>query len=111
MWPFQHKKAVSGTFADPSLEKSLEKKVAALEERWNDIESEWTEWYEKFRLLHLRLAHRQKALEKAEAATSAPAENTNGAETAEAALPSQFPGLTDAQKMLQQKILQQRKRM
>lgn len=111
MWLFRKKKALTGTFANPSAEIDLTKRVAALEERWNDIETEWTEWYEKFRLLHLRLAHRQKALEKSEQATSAPAENTNGGEASQDALPSLHPGLTEAQKLIQQKILRQRSRM
>lgn len=111
MWLFRQKKADSGTFADPSLAINLSKRLEALEERWKDIEAEWTEWYEKFRLLHLRLAHRQKALEKSEAAASAPAENTNGGVETEVSLPSFPPGLTDAQKAIQQKILRQRQRM
>lgn len=95
----------------PPVEGDHIKRLAALEERWQTIEEEWTGWFEKFRLLHLRLAHRQKALEKAEAATSAPAENTNGGEEAQVSLPSFPPGLTDAQKAIQQKILRQRSRM
>jgi hypothetical protein len=90
----------------------LEKRLKELEERWSTIETEWTEWYEKFRLLHLRLAHRQKALEKSEAqTTSAQADTSNGGDQAQGSLPSMHPGLTDAQKEIQQKILRNRARM
>lgn len=95
----------------PPVEGDHIKRLAALEERWKSIEEEWTDWYEKFRLLHLRLAHRQKALEKSEAATSAPAETTNGGVDSQEPLPSYPAGLSDAQKTIQQKILRQRARM
>jgi hypothetical protein len=85
-WPFFGRR--SGKEEDPGLEKRL----TALENRWNAIEAEWTEWYEKFRLLHLRLAHRQKALEKSEAlATSVQPDTTNGGEGSHESLPS-MPG-------------------
>lgn len=109
---FQLIKRLTGTFAAPSPETSLIRRVDSLEERWNTIEAEWTEWYEKFRLLHLRIAHRQKALEKAEAgATSVQSDTTNGEQSSSGAAPSMFPGLTDAQREAQQKILRQRARM
>jgi hypothetical protein len=105
-------KALRSIFAKPSPEPGLEKRLQTLEERWNTIEAEWTEWYEKFRLLHLRIAHRQKALEKAEAATvSVEPDNTNGAAESPDSQPPKYPGLTDEQRALQQKILRQRARL
>jgi hypothetical protein len=94
--------------------KDLEERLTALEERWNTIEAEWTDWYEKFRLLHLRLAHRQKAMEKAEAvANSASAETTNGGEGSKESLPSNsFPGLNlnEHQAAMQRQVLRSRGR-
>ncbi len=37
----------------------LEKTVKDLSDRFEGLDSEWTDWYEKFRLLHMRLAKRQ----------------------------------------------------
>lgn len=94
--------------ADPSVEKRLK----ALEDRWDTIETEWNDWYEKFRLLHLRLAKRQKAIELAESQSesvepdkselTAPNGGSEGSPT------SRF---TDSQREWQQKILRQRARM
>lgn len=96
----------------PPVEGDHIKRLAALEERWQSIEAEWTDWYEKFRLLHLRIAHRQKALEKQEAAAgSVQSDTTNGEEHSSEPLPSMFSGLNDAQKEMQKKILRQRARM
>jgi hypothetical protein len=104
-------KALTGVFAKPSLSPGLEKRVETLEERWNTIEAEWTEWFEKFRLLHLRIAHRQKALEKMEAdAASAKTDTPNGGAPAQVDLPL-TGGLTDAQREMQQKILRTRARL
>lgn len=41
----------------------LEKTVKRLEEEWAALDTEWTDWYEKFRLLHMRLAKRVKDAE------------------------------------------------
>jgi hypothetical protein len=93
---------------DPSL---LER-IAALETRWRDIETEWNDWYEKFRILHLRLARRQKALEAAEQETLPLTGSANGAEPATAAPPLNVsPGMSDESRAWQQKILRQRARM
>lgn len=37
----------------------LEATVKELQDRYEGLDSEWTDWYEKFRLLHMRLAKRQ----------------------------------------------------
>lgn len=92
----------------PAPDETLAARVSALEEQWKVIEDEWTDWYEKFRLLHLRLAKRQKALESAEAAESPTP-------------PVQVPdlpnggtlraGLDQRQQTLQQDILRKRARL
>jgi hypothetical protein len=108
-WPLFRRK--SSAEADSGLEERL----TALEEGWKTIEAEWTDWYEKFRLLHLRLAHRQKALEKAEAvATSAQSDTTNGGEGSKESLPSDNGmglNLDPHQREMQQQILRRRSRL
>jgi hypothetical protein len=108
-WPLFRRKPSEGA------DKGLEERLTALEERWNTIEAEWTDWYEKFRLLHLRLAHRQKALEKSEAlATSVQPDTTNGGEGSEESLPSiAFGGLKlDAHQVeMQKQVLRRRSRL
>jgi hypothetical protein len=108
-WPFFRRNSSKGP--DPDIQKRL----TSLEDRWNAIEAEWTEWYEKFRLLHLRLAHRQKALEKSEAAAaSAQAENTNGGEGSQESLPlNNAMGLNlDAHQLeMQRQVLRRRSRL
>ncbi len=37
----------------------LEKTFKDLQDRFEGLDSEWTDWYEKFRLLHMRIAKRQ----------------------------------------------------
>lgn len=104
-----------GRRSDEAADPGFQKRLQALESRWNTIEAEWTEWYEKFRLLHLRLAHRQKALEKAEAvATSAQSDTTNGGEGSQESLPS-IPGpgglsLNEHQKEMQRHVMRSRGR-
>jgi hypothetical protein len=91
---------------------SLLQRIAALETRWRDIETEWNDWYEKFRILHLRLARRQKALEASEQTETPLNGVSNGADPATAAPPlNSSPGMSDEQKAWQQKILRQRGRM
>lgn len=53
---FGKKQPETGPRPDPDLEA----RVAALERRWETIDHEWTEWYDKFRRLHARLAKRQQ---------------------------------------------------
>lgn len=36
----------------------LEKRLQALEERWLEIDVQWSEWYDKYRRLYARLAKR-----------------------------------------------------
>jgi hypothetical protein len=107
-WPFFRRNSSEGP--DPDVEKRL----TSLENRWNAIEAEWTEWYEKFRLLHLRLAHRQKALEKSEAAAaSVQSDTTNGGEGSQESLPSNSgPGgnLNAHQQEMQRMVLRSRGR-
>jgi hypothetical protein len=108
-WPFFRRN--SSERPDPDVQKRLQ----SLEDRWNTIEAEWTEWYEKFRLLHLRLAHRQKALEKTEAAAaSVQADTTNGGPSASAEVPSTTIGglrLDAHQLEMQQQVLRRRSRL
>lgn len=89
-------------------DRGVEARLKALEDRWDVIETEWNDWYEKFRLLHLRLARRQKAIEAAEATeTPEKASQPNGG-TDSVDSPA---GFTDHQREMQQKILRQRARM
>jgi hypothetical protein len=91
---------------------SLLQRIAALETRWRDIETEWNDWYEKFRILHLRLARRQKALEASEKESPSLTDGATGADPATAAPPlNSSPGMSDEQRAWQQKILRQRGRM
>lgn len=105
-WPFFGRK--SSERPDPDVQKRL----TALEDRWNAIEAEWTEWYEKFRLLHLRLAHRQKALEKSEAlAASVQSDTTNGGEGSQESLPLNQGRTLDAhQQEMQRMVMRSRGR-
>jgi len=41
--------------------------VEKLEERWKEVDLEWSDWYGKFRLLYQRISKRAKALEGLEA--------------------------------------------
>jgi hypothetical protein len=91
---------------------NYDERLEALEERWKEIETEWTDWYEKFRLLHLRLAKRQQAIERAEATTA-----SVEPDKAQLTLPSggspepPSNGMSDEQRAWQQKILRQRARI
>lgn len=38
----------------------LTARIAQLERRWKEIDTEWTEMYDKFRRLHMRLAKRDQ---------------------------------------------------
>lgn len=42
----------------------LEETVKKLQDDYAGLDSEWTDWYEKFRLLHMRLAKRQEREEQ-----------------------------------------------
>lgn len=55
----------------PSPDNELAARVEALERQIKTIDSEWTDWYEKFRRLHMRLAKRDQRAEDG-------AEPTNG---------------------------------
>jgi hypothetical protein len=104
-----------GRKSSEQADKGFEERLTALEERWNTIEAEWTDWYEKFRLLHLRLAHRQKAAEKAEAeSVSSPEGKTNGGEGSHESLPFNIGmGLNlDAHQLeMQRQVLKRRSRL
>lgn len=60
MWPFKRTPpAKTGPEPVPDAILALPGQVQALEKRWEEIEYEWNDWYEKFRRLHARLARRE----------------------------------------------------
>lgn len=72
MWPFTGRKPKPDQ--GPQLS-DLERRVAKLEGRWDEIEIEWSEWFDKFRRLYARLAKRVHDDDKrsGEAPTESPA--------------------------------------
>lgn len=96
-------------FPQKAEDPALRERVKTLEDRWDVIETEWNDWYEKFRLLHLRLAKRQKAIEAAEHTESVEPDKAEHSQNGGGeASPT---GLTDHQREMQQKILRLRARM
>jgi len=53
MWPFRSK-----------TEPELRDQVRDLKRRFEEVEYEWADWYQKFRNLHARLAKAAKAAER-----------------------------------------------
>jgi len=72
MWPFGHRKALPET--EPELTPALSKRLDELEERnrrteklLSALELDWSEWFNKFRLLYARLTKRVKDEEEKQA--------------------------------------------
>ena len=88
-------------FARFKLEKrvsELETSLERIEKAYKRLEVEWTDVYDKFRQLHMRVAKRQEALE-----------NHERTEPTEPATPEVTGGLTGRQALIQQQILSRRK--
>lgn len=48
----------------------LEGRLEKLEKAWIEVDHSWTEWYDKFRRLHMRLAKRDQRAEDAPGSTN-----------------------------------------
>jgi hypothetical protein len=55
---------------EPDRMPALEARVAALESQLKGLDAEWTEMYDKFRRLHMRLAKRDQRAEDAPGPTN-----------------------------------------
>lgn len=91
MWPFK---------SNPPLE-DLEERVERLEKYVKNLEIEWTNVYDKFRQLHMRVAKRVQRLDQVpEGGDRTPAESA----------PEQPDALSVRQQTLQRQILMRRNR-
>ena len=77
MWPF---KPSQSTPQQSETERELRERMGELERRIELLDVEWSEWYDKLRLLYARIAKRAAAVEAAaeKSAEDAP-HATNGA--------------------------------
>lgn len=73
---FQRRRAPdkAATEGTPGV-RALEERIASLESKLERIDYEWSDWYDKFRRLHARIARRQQREETATAEVP-----TNGAD-------------------------------
>lgn len=83
MWPFGHTKTLPAGAGEPELSPSLKARLDELEDSNRKIEKalralelDWSEWFNKFRLLYARLTKRIRDEEK-NLAEDAP-RSTNG---------------------------------
>jgi len=82
-------------------------RLERLEKMVRMLEVEWTETYDKFRQLHMRVAKRVQRLDQAEADEA----QANGTGEAEVQVPNVPSTLSSRARIIQQQILERRNRL
>jgi len=91
----------------PPPSEDLRERIEKLEKRMQGIDIEWTDVYDKFRNLHLRVARRVKVLEESSSQEEPQGEESEA--TPEAQSPM-FTSLSPRAQEVQRQILQRRNR-